>query len=59
MFDLGCTNQGHSTTIFGKYLFGRRFVLYNFRNICCYIPCLPASPKFLNPPQKKGLIAHF
>ena len=26
-------NQGHPTTIFGKYLFGRRFEVYNFRNI--------------------------
>ena len=34
--------QGHPTTIFGKYLFGRRFQIWNFRNICCKISaCLP------------------
>ena len=37
--------QGHPTTIFGKYLFGRRFEIYTFRNICCKISCLPASPR--------------
>ena len=31
--------QGHPTSIFGKYLFGRRFEIYNFRNICCKISC--------------------
>ena len=25
--------QGHPTTIFGKYLFGRRFEIQNFRSI--------------------------
>ena len=33
----------HPTTIFGKYLFGGRFEIYNFRNICCKISCLSAS----------------
>ena len=37
--------QGHPTTIFGKYLFGRRFEIQNFRNICCKISCLPNSPR--------------
>ena len=29
-------------TIFGKYLFGRRFEIWNFRNICSKMSCLPA-----------------
>ena len=34
--------QGHPTAIFGKYLFGRRFEIQNFRNICCkFLTCLP------------------
>ena len=37
--------QGHPTSIFGKYLFGRRFEIQNFWNICCKISCLPASPR--------------
>ena len=37
--------QGHPTPIFGNYLFGRRFEIYNFRNICWKISCLPASPR--------------
>ena len=37
--------QGHPTPIFGKYLFGRRFEIYNFRNICWKLSCLPASPR--------------
>ena len=28
-----------------KYLFGRPFKIENFRNICCKISCLPASPR--------------
>ena len=31
----------------GKYLFGRRFEIQNFRSICCKISCLPASPRIL------------
>ena len=50
--------QGHPTTIFGKYLFGRRFAIYNFRNICCKISCLPASPRIFEH-LKNGIIAHF
>ena len=38
-------NQGHPTTIFVKHLFGRRFEIYKFRNICSKISCLPASPR--------------
>ena len=50
--------QGHPTSIFGKYLFGRRFEIYNFRNICCKISCLPASPRIFEH-LKNGIIAHF
>ena len=54
----GATIQGHPTTIFGKYLFGRRFQIQNFRNICCKISCLPASPRIFEL-LKNGIIAHF
>ena len=50
--------QGHPTSIFGKYLFGRRFEIQSFRNICCKISCLPASPRIFEH-LKKGIIAHF
>ena len=50
--------QGHPTTIFGKYLFGRRFEIYNFRNICCKISCLPASPRIFEH-LNNGIIAYF
>ena len=50
--------QGHPTTIFGKYLFGRRFKIYTFRNICCKISCLPASPRIFEN-LKNGIIAYF
>ena len=50
--------QGHPTRIFGKYLFGRRFDIYNFRNICCKISCLPASPRIFEH-LKTTIIAHF
>ena len=43
---------------FGKYLFGRRFEIQNFRNICCKISCLLASPRIFEH-LKKGVIAHF
>ena len=36
-------DQGHPTSIFGKYLFGGRFEIQNFRNIFCKIYCLPTS----------------
>ena len=53
-------DQGHSTSIFGKYLFGRRFEIQaeNFRNICCKISHLPASPRIFEHLQN-GIIAHF
>ena len=50
--------QGNPMSIFGKYLFGRRFQIYNFRNICCKISCLPASPRISNI-QKWYTVAHF
>ena len=50
--------QGHPTSIFEKYLFGRRFEIYNFRNICCKISCLPACPRIFQH-KKKGMISHF
>ena len=50
--------QGHPTTIFGKYLFGRRFEIQNFRKICCKIYCLPTSPRIFEH-LKHGIIAHF
>ena len=50
--------QGHPTSIFGKYLFGRRFEIYNFRNICCKISCLPASPRIFDH-LKPGITALF
>ena len=50
--------QGHPTTIFGKYLFGRRIEIQNFRNICCKISCLSASPRIFEH-LKNGIIAHF
>ena len=46
------------TTIFGKYLVGRRFEIQNFRNICCKISCLPASPRIFEH-LKYGITAHF
>ena len=49
--------QGHPTSIFGKYLFGRRFEIQKFRNICCKISCLLASPRIFEH-LKKGKIAH-
>ena len=51
-------NQGHPTSIFGKYLFGRWFKIYSFRNICCKLSCLPASPRIFAH-LKNGIIAHF
>ena len=49
---------GHPLSIFGKYLFGWRFEIWNFRNICCKISCLPASPRIFEH-LKNGIIAHF
>ena len=37
--------RGTRRQFLGKYLFGRRFEIQNFRNICCKISCLPASPR--------------
>ena len=50
--------QGHPRSIFGKYLFGRRFEIQNFPNISCKIYCLPASPRIFEH-LKNGIIAHF
>ena len=54
--------QGHPTSICGKYLFGRRFEIYNFFNlrstICCKISSLPASPRILEH-LKPGITALF
>ena len=36
--------QGHPKSIFGKYLFERRFEVQNVRNICCKTSCLSAPP---------------
>ena len=36
--------SGAPNVNFGKYLFRRRFEIQNFRNICCKISFLPASP---------------
>ena len=55
---MNALNQGHPTSIFGKYLFGRRFEIYNFRNIFCKISCLPTSPKIFER-LKIGVVAHF
>ena len=44
-------------SIFGIYLFGRRFEISNFRNICCKISCLPAFPRIFEH-LKNGIIAH-
>ena len=41
-----------------KYLFERRFEIQNFRNICCKISCLPASP-WIFEHLKNGKIDHF
>ena len=41
-----------------KYLFGRRFEIWNFRNICCKSSCLPASPSIFEH-LKNGIIAYF
>ena len=49
--------QGHPTMIFGKNMFGTRFEIQNFRDICCKISCLPASPRIFEL-LKKGIIAH-
>ena len=50
-------DQGHPTSIFGKYLFGGQFEIWSFRNICCKISCLPASPRIFEH-LKNGIIAH-
>ena len=42
----------------GKYLFGRRFEIYNFRSFCCKISCLPASPRIFQHLQI-GIITQF
>ena len=49
-----CTQRQFSE----EYLFGRRFEILNFRNICCKISCLPASPRIFEH-LKNGIIAYF
>ena len=49
---LSCTYQGHPTSIFRKYLFGRRFEIQNFLNICCKISCLAASSRIFRTSEK-------
>ena len=51
-------DQGHPMSIFQKYLFGRRFEIQNFRNICCKISCLPTSPGIFKH-LKSGIHAHY
>ena len=55
-FSATTVTSGAPNVNFGKYLFGRRFEIQNFRNICCKISCLPVSLGFSN---IYGLIAHF
>ena len=43
---------------FRKNLFGGRFDILNFRDICCKISYLPASPRIFEH-VKNGIIAHF
>ena len=50
--------QVHRKSVFGKYLFGRRFEIQNFRNICCKTFCLPASTRIFEH-LKNVIIAHF
>ena len=59
-FDVGVwtLNRGTQRQFSGKYLFGRRFENQNFRNICCEISCLPASPRIFEHLQN-GIITHF
>ena len=56
-FDTSFT-RGTQRQFSENYLFGRRFEIQNFRNICCKISCLPASPRIYEH-LKKGIIAHF
>ena len=44
-FSTTTVTSGAPNVKFGKYLFGRRFEIQNFRNICCKISYLPASPR--------------
>ena len=50
--------RGTQRQFSGKYLFGRRFEIWNFRSICCKISCLPASPRIFEHLQN-GIIIHF
>ena len=52
------TAQGHPMSIFGKYLFGRRFEILNSRNIFLY-NFLPACLSKDFRTSKNGIIAHF
>ena len=55
---LWAKNRGTQRQFSEKYLFGGRFEIYNFRNICCEISCLPASPRIFEH-LINGKIAHF
>ena len=50
--------RGTQRQFSGKYLFGRRFEIYNFRNVCCKISCVHASPRIFEH-IKNGVFAHF
>ena len=50
--------QGHPTTIFGRISVRNAIWDLNFRNICCKISCLPASPRIFEH-VKNGVIAYF
>ena len=52
------TLRGTQRQFSENYLFGRRFAICNFRNICCKISCLPASPRIFEH-LKNGIIAYF
>ena len=50
--------SGAPNVNFRKISFGRRFEIQNFRNICCKVSSLPASPRILEH-LKNGISAHF
>ena len=58
--DYCCTAlyQGHPTSVFGENICSEDDWIYNFRNICCKISCLPDSPRIFEH-LKNGIIAHF
>ena len=56
--NLACENRGTQRQFSGKYLFGRRFEIWNFRSNCCKISYLPASPRIFEH-LKNGIFTHF